>query len=260
MRRGGPAKPNIVRRRPCPLRRGTFAGVTADPLGLADDIQDATTRLLRTANGLTDSAAASRLPDWTVGHVLTHIARNADGLTNLLTWACTGVVTPQYASREARVADIEAGAHRPIVDQIADLASACDRFAAAVDAMPPEAWVHQVRPTLGSDMPAAQVMWSRLREVEIHHVDIGAVYAPADWPQAFTVRMVHLLTRDMADRADAPRVLLRVPEIGHDLHLGSPDGSPPVVSGPAWAVVAWLTGRSGGEELTGALPPVPVWR
>jgi maleylpyruvate isomerase len=233
--------------------------VTADPLGLNEDLQDATARLLRTAAGLTDAAAPSRLPGWTVGHVLTHIARNADGLTNLLTWARTGVVTPQYASWEARVADIEAGAPRAIAEQVADLTAACDRFAAAVEQMPPEAWTHTVQPTVGREMPAAQVMWSRLREVEIHHVDIGAGYRPADWPEGFAVRMMHMLTRDMADRADAPPVVLRVPEIGHDLHLTS-SADAPVVTGPAWAAVAWLTGRSEGEQLSGTLPPVPVWR
>jgi maleylpyruvate isomerase len=243
--------------------------VTADPLGLAEDLDDATARLLRTADGLTDASAASRLPGWTVGHVLTHIARNADGLANLLTWARTGVVTPQYASWEARAADIETGAPRPMPEQVADLTAACERFAAEVEAMPAEAWTHTVQPTVGPEMHAAQVMWSRLREVEIHHVDIGAGYGPADWSEAFTVRMMHMLVKDMADRSDAPRVRLQIPEIGHDLSLGpstpspsspsSPDGSP-VVSGPAWAVVAWLIGRSRGEELTGTLPPVPVWR
>src|SRR5256885_15091039 len=54
----------------------------------------------------------SLLPGWTRGHVLTHVARNGDGLGNLLRWARTGTETPMYASREARRADIEAGAGR----------------------------------------------------------------------------------------------------------------------------------------------------
>ena len=64
--------------------------------------------------------------------MLTHIARNADGAVNLLTWARTGVETPQYASWEAREADIEAGAQRPAAELVADLAAACEQFAAAV--------------------------------------------------------------------------------------------------------------------------------
>ena len=44
--------------------------------------------------------------------MLTHLARNADGLRNLLIWARTGVVTPQYPSFEVRNEEIEAGAGR----------------------------------------------------------------------------------------------------------------------------------------------------
>ena len=47
-------------------------------------------------------AGPSLLPGWSRGHVLTHLARNADGAVNLLTWARTGVETPQYVSQEQR--------------------------------------------------------------------------------------------------------------------------------------------------------------
>jgi len=63
---------------------------------LIDRIGDATTRLLASASALTDQQAreASLLPGWSRGHVLTHVARNADGLQNLLIWASTGEETP----------------------------------------------------------------------------------------------------------------------------------------------------------------------
>ena len=56
----------------------------------------ATDRLLATAATLTDGQMRepSRLPGWSRGHVLTHIARNADGLANLLRWARTGAGDP----------------------------------------------------------------------------------------------------------------------------------------------------------------------
>jgi maleylpyruvate isomerase len=107
-------------------------------LALGRDVTDATAPLLATAAGLDDAAvgAASELPGWSRGHVLTHLARNADGATNLLTWARTGVETPQYASLTQRAADIEAGAGRDAAEQLEDLDAACARFAAAVSAMP----------------------------------------------------------------------------------------------------------------------------
>jgi maleylpyruvate isomerase len=241
---------------------GYVAAVTVDPLGLAVDVQEATDRLLTTAEQIPDPTAPSLLPGWTRGHVLTHIARNADGAVNLLTWARTGVETPQYSSWESRVADIEAGSSRPLPDLVADLRAACSRLATALETMPAEAWAHIVHGTRGRDVPAAGVVWSRLKEVEVHHVDLGAGYTPADWPEAFTLRMLRTLASDFTERDDGPRFVLRVPEIGHDIRFG--DGvSSPVVSGSAAAAVGWLIGRSTGEELTveppGSLPPVPVW-
>jgi hypothetical protein len=54
-------------------------------------------------------AAPSLLPGWTRAHVLAHVARNADALVNLLTWARTGQPRPMYADRQQRDAEIEAG-------------------------------------------------------------------------------------------------------------------------------------------------------
>jgi hypothetical protein len=41
------------------------------------------------------------LPGWSRGHVLTHLARNADGGRRLLVWARTGVESFEYASLQA---------------------------------------------------------------------------------------------------------------------------------------------------------------
>ncbi len=67
-------------------------------------ITQAHDRLMTTAAALTDeqARAPSLLPGWTRGHVITHIARNADSLGNLLIWAQTGVQTPQYANWDER--------------------------------------------------------------------------------------------------------------------------------------------------------------
>src|SRR6266568_1849145 len=91
-----------------------------------------------------DRLAAARepslLPGWTRGHVLTHIARNADGMVNLLHWARTGTQTPMYASPESRAADIEAGAGRPAAGLAADVRESAATLAAAAAAMPGDAW------------------------------------------------------------------------------------------------------------------------
>jgi maleylpyruvate isomerase len=237
--------------------------VTTDPLVLAAEVDRATDRLLDTARSLDDSAIAgpSLLPNWTRGHVLTHLARNADSLVNLLIWASTGVETPQYPSLEQRDADIEAGAGRSAAEQLKDLTDAAQRFAATAREVPARGWTVQVRWTAGRVGPAAGVMWSRLREVEVHHVDMDAGYASSDWADSFTHRLLHEVAANFAD--SGLRVHLLAADLGHDLTIG--DDRPSVtVSGPGHAIAAWLTGRSTGAGLTvdpdGALPPVPRWK
>jgi maleylpyruvate isomerase len=233
--------------------------VTVDPLVLMTDVEAATEQLLRTAQSLDPGsvAKASPLPGWTVGHVLTHVARNADAYTNLLIWARTGVETPAYPTPTARVEGIEAGAGRPLQDQIDDIRTAHERFADAAAAMPAEAWTFHL-PSTGAS--AAAVPWARLREVEVHHVDLGAGYSPADWPDAFALR---LLREIVSGAAGEPSIVLRPNGIDHSLTIGNPDGAP-VVSGPTRAIAAWLAGRADGADLTvspdGELPTPARWK
>ncbi|MEU4369660.1 maleylpyruvate isomerase family mycothiol-dependent enzyme [Micromonospora chersina] len=237
--------------------------MTSDPLLLTGELDEATARLLRTAAalGADDLAAPSLLPGWTRGHVLTHLARNADAFVNLLTSARTGEEIPMYASPEARSADIEAGAGRGPADLMDDLRRSAQRFTAAVAEMPVEAWGATVQARRGP-WPAAMLVWGRLREVEVHHVDLGAGYRPADWPDAFAQRLLHEVATGLAGNPAAPAMVLRFDGVRHELVVGDPEGAP-TVTGPAPELAAWLTGRSAGEVLTvtpdGPLPTPPEW-
>ncbi|GIE85010.1 maleylpyruvate isomerase family mycothiol-dependent enzyme [Actinoplanes regularis] len=237
--------------------------MTIDPLVLMTDVEQATEALLRTAEGLDDSVIGepSALPGWTVGHVLTHVARNADAYTNLLTWARTGVETPPYASVEARTAGIEAGAGRPLAEQIADLRAAHERFADAAAAMPATAWTFRFPAVVPS---AAVVPWARLREVEVHHVDLGRGYTPVDWSDAFALRLLREIAGDLP--ASAPAMVLHPAGVDHPLVIGSPSGAAeaPAIGGPTRSIAAWLAGRADGADLTvspdGELPQPARWK
>jgi len=231
--------------------------VTLDPLAFLAELERATTRLLSTAEHLDGHPSApSLLPGWTRGHVLTHVARNADSMVNLLTWARTGVVTPQYPSREKRNADIEAGADRTWEVLIADVRDSAARFATAADALDADTWAGHLDLPNGPT-PVALLSWRRLREVEVHHVDLGAAYTPAEWPESFAHRLLH----DVAGGLDDISLTLRPDALGHPVSVG--DGGPPDVHGPAYALAAWLAGRSPGTGLKvvpeGPLPAVPEW-
>ena len=105
------------------------------------ELAEATDRLVATVRRLDDSALAapSGLPGWTRGHVVAHLARNADGLGNLAPWAETGIETPMYASRDARAAAIEADAYRTAAVQLADLVGSAEALADRLAAMGPHA-------------------------------------------------------------------------------------------------------------------------
>ena len=85
------------------------------PEDASRELAAATGQLLGDLEGLSDAQVAgpSLLPGWTRGHVLSHLARNAEGGTRLLGWARTGVPSYEYESLQARAAAIEAGADDP---------------------------------------------------------------------------------------------------------------------------------------------------
>ncbi|WP_433197606.1 maleylpyruvate isomerase family mycothiol-dependent enzyme [Nocardia sp. CA-107356] len=230
-----------------------------------DTVAAATSRLLDTIRGLDDDMTVpSLLPGWTRGHLLAHVARNADSLVNLLLWARTGIETPQYASMFIRDADIDAGAPRPLADQLTDNEAAANRWLGLAQTTPAEAWAATVRTRQGRPIPATEVIWMRLQEVEIHHVDLAADYQPTDWPGDFVARLLPRaaadLTKAMAAAAD-PAPAFEVHTTGTDftatIGTGSPDHT---ITGSAAGVLAWLLGRSEGADLSGALPTLPSWK
>ena len=231
-------------------------------------IGEATGRLLATAGALDDAraAAASRLPGWTRGHILTHLARNADGFTNLLIWARTGTETPMYPSEESRARGIEAGATRPAAELTADVRASAATFATAAGELPAAAWDAPVA-RRGVTFPARAVLPRRLSELEIHHVDLGTGYGPGDWPPDFVQVTLARVAGDFAGHPDVPALLVRPDGQDAAYPLG-PAGAGPAgevtVSGPPAALLAWLIGRDSGTALrvggAAALPVLPPWR
>lgn len=237
--------------------------------GMQARIEASTARLLGRAAKLDDGQVRepSLLPGWSRGHVLTHIARNADGLANLLRWARTGTEIPMYASRQARIEDIEAGARRPLAALLKDVRVSAAAFAAELARMPAGAWAAPVRALAGGPFPAREVPLRRLSEVEIHHVDLGTGYLPGDWPAGFVARALPRAARSFQGRDGVPACLLRPEGTTQELRIGG-DGPALTITGPATALLAWLTGRATGQQGGGeglrvagnaALPVLPAW-
>src|SRR3954452_21191138 len=103
----------------------------------------------------------SLLPGWNRRHVLAHLARNADAMVNLLTWARTGVETPAYPSDEDREERIRQTAEQDLAELKADVLGGTARLAEAVRQMPPHAWTATVRARQGHELAATEVVWLR---------------------------------------------------------------------------------------------------
>lgn len=222
----------------------------------------ASTRYLGALSDLTDDdmRTPSLLPGWSRGHVVTHLARNADAFGNLLHWAETGQEHYMYASREQRDADIEAGAGRSAHDLRVDASASAGRLIQAIN----ELDVHHednlvARAPDTPTFPARQIATHRLVELEVHHADLGIGYSRHDWDPAFADL---LLSRIMDDRAEGPSMVLRSTDTGHVWKYGVP-GQGPTIEGPACDLAWWVLGRGDGAELTSdahTLPELGRWR
>lgn len=126
--------------------------------------------------GLSDDTARrpSRLPGWSVGHLLTHIARNADSVVWRLEGAACGELRDQYpGGLGQRRGDIEAGAGRPAADLVIDVQRSSAAVARAMGDLPDGAWDAPSRTSRGVVETSRDVVLSRWREVVVHHGDLG---------------------------------------------------------------------------------------
>lgn len=140
--------------------------------------------------GLTDADArsASLLPGWSRGHVLTHLARNADGQRRMVEGVLRNEVVDQYpGGDEQRAGDIEAGAYRPVAELVADLHDSQEALVAAWDLVPDDAWDRLTRARAGT-RPVRDGVISRWRELLVHLVDLGVGVMPDQLPADYLTR------------------------------------------------------------------------
>lgn len=210
---------------------------------LRQRVGEANALLLATVAGLTDEqvSAPSRLPDWTRGHVLAHIAGVGNAAARQLEVAIAdGDPVPYYDGGMAgRNASIEAGASASARDHVAWVAGAAERMAAAAAAVTPDI-LDRVTGARGRSVRGVLELW--WREVSVHLVDLDLGLAATSWDAAFREHLTGYLA------ARVPRgmaVELAAEDVPERRTLG--DGPDLVtVRGSAADLVAWLAGRVGG--------------
>ncbi len=242
----------------------TTTGSTTGSLAIPNLVEMvvASTRYLGALSDLADDdmRAPSLLPGWTRGHVVTHLARNADAFCNLLHWAESGEPHYMYESQERRDADIEAGAGRSAHDLRVDASAAAGRFVQAInelDVAHEDAMV--ARAPGGVPFPARDIASRRLIEVQVHHADLDCGFTRADWDTAFCDL---LLSRVVDDRADGPAMVLRSTDTGGVWKYGV-QGQGATIEGRSCDLAWWVIGRGDGSGLTSdsdVLPSLAKWR
>ncbi|KRE92573.1 hypothetical protein ASG76_16535 [Nocardioides sp. Soil774] len=234
--------------------------VTDSAARAADLIAGADRALVRTVDALAgpEWGEPSLLPGWTRAHVVAHLALNAEGLAGVLHGAHVHQPQPMYASPEARDADIAELAADDPADLRERFLGATAHFERALAAMHEDDWDGRFERTPGGpDFALVSVPLMRVREVEIHHADLGAGYAAGDWPEAFRV----LLLDSMTKRPYPQPFSARPTDLDRTWHYGDGEGGP-TVSGTSADLGWWLTGRGTGAGLTSDttdLPEVESW-
>ena len=221
----------------------------AQQIAVLDDATERLAAAVQAARDLGPDAFGqpSRLPDWTIGHVVSHLARNADAQRNLLRWATSGEVTPAYASPQARVADIEAGAARD-TDEIAE------DFAASLVRAGRGDRRHAGRRLAGHGRHRARgADAGRRRARRSGSPRWNCTTTTSAWT---TGSRCSTTTRRAALLAAVVRSYVRTRDVP-DLTLRPRDREPVVlgaggqeIAGRAADLAAWLAGRSDGAALT----------
>lgn len=223
-------------------------------------VAEATARLIETAESLPEGAQAapSLCAGWTRGHVLTHLARNAEGLGHLVTWATSGLQWQMYVGPHSREHGIEEGARRPMPEILADLRAASADLATKLPLLLPYYAHIEVDLPSGHRVPAGAIPFLRMREVSYHHVDLDAGFGFADISPEWLGNFLDEEVDRLRDHPDAPALRLRSDE-GDDYPVGRGE-HPAYVSGSRAALLGWLArGLTEGVHAD-VLPTLPQGR
>ena len=178
------------------------------------------------------------IADFTGGHVLTHLAREADRMADDLLAATGREVPPPDADRQWSV---DYGADRPGAVLIDDVTRSSERLRDALQGV--DDWSSLSAPV--RDIPAR-----RLTQLLVHRADLGRSWeAVREGDAALVVSALPtLMPAELAGirlvaQADEPLVLERT------------DESSTVVRGDSRSLLAWVSGRRSGAVETGSGPP-----
>ena len=195
--------------------------------------------------------APSRLPGWSRGHVITHVANFSEAMTRQVEEALQGRLIEVYdGGRPARDAAIEAGAGRPADELRMHLLEATSALTAAWDKVGSDDWQ---RPIKHRDSNLAAGIYATWRELAVHGVDLALEPTADSWPTEFCL---HLLDFLRPRTPEGIRLILQADD-GTTWENGT--GSERVLTGRLTDLTAWYAGRTAPGPIHGPAPELLPW-
>lgn len=215
--------------------------------------------VMATVSSLADDELGkpSKCAGWTRAHVIAHLARGADAMANLATWAVTGQETPAYESREKRDADIDAAVGRSAAELAADLEQANARLLTAFRKLADGVQVETLPTLFSGEINALSLPARRTTELIIHHDDLDTTW---EWDEAdpdAILDAIEICVRRLQVNPESPGLQIVAGE-GEEWTVG--DGSHRI-EGYYEELLPFLARGQVKEGLgyEGELPKLPPW-
>lgn len=196
--------------------------------------------------------APSRLPGWSRGHVLAHLAGVGGAAARQVGLARRGVLVDLCdGGRPARDAAIEAGARASAAALVVALRIQTERIDELLASLAPADWD---RPVPCRDQLVLDRVLAWWREVEVHTTDLDLGCSSDSWSARFCDHLVDHLAA-LPERTSGTHLVLQAP--GWVREVGT--GTPRIVRGQRTDLVAWLAGRDPVRPVDGDLPLLAPW-
>ena len=215
------------------------------PSQLLANLDAAAAALQERITSLTDDEvrAPSRLPGWSRGHVLAHVAGVADGMARQLEYASRGETIELYdGGADGRNRAIEEAAVRSADRHREALSESLDRALQAFHGLQESGWNAPISYRNGVVRDGGLALW---RELVIHLTDLGLGEEADTWSPQFCEHLFSFL----AARVPAG-IRLRLQPLALPSRLlgssapGESASSTIAVNGMATDIAAWLAGRT----------------
>lgn len=193
-----------------------------------------------------DLRAPSRLPGWSRGHVVAHVAGVADAMSRQLHYAARGETIELYdGGPDGRNRAIEEGALHSADRLRQEVDAALDLALSAFRGLSESGWNTPISYRGGVVRDGGLALW---RELVIHGTDVGTGGEADSWSPQFCEHLFSFLAVRVPPGVRVrlqpfgmtPRVLGAAP----DSPVPNASGSTVSVNGMATDIAAWLAGRT----------------